>query len=480
MVAEVGRERLDLTQVHRFDNAAVQDEGTWYWDILSLYQGMLAGLRAAVRDGPVDAVGIDSWAVDYGLLDAGGNLLGNPVSHRDPRTKGAIERVRATVPDRELFARTGLQQLPLNTLYQLVAERDGARLADAKTLLLLPDLLAYWLTGEKGAELTNASTTQLLEVNTGAWATDLLDRLGLPARILPPVRRPGQVIGRVREEVARELGLPAGTGLPVIAVASHDTASAVVGTPMAAGERAAYISSGTWSLVGVELTEPVLTEEARAANFTNETGLDGTIRFLRNVMGLWLLSQTLDAWAEQGQPVELAGALAAAESAEPFVSLVDVDDARFTEPGDMPARLEAFCREAGQPVPAGTGAVVRCILESLAMAYRRTVREASLLSGRPVEMLHVVGGGVLNELLCQLTADACGIPVMAGPVEATALGNVLVQARALGADLPDLAAMRELLRRTHPQRRHDPRGEEADWQAAEKRLPPRRDIAAGP
>jgi rhamnulokinase len=460
MVGTVGRDRLTLQEVHRFGNQPVRAGGTWYWDILGIYREVLYGLRQA---GPVHSIGVDSWAVDYGLLDGSGALLGNPVCYRDSRTDGVMDRVLKKVSAEEQFAITGLQQLPFNTGYQLAS--DLAALSAARTMLMIPDLIGYWLTGVIGAERTNASTTQLYDVRAGAWATDLAERLGIPRQILPALREPGDVIGTLRPDVVAEVGLPAST--PVVAVGSHDTASAVVAAPFAPGVVSAYISSGTWSLVGVELDSPVLSEAARTANFTNEVGVDGTIRFLKNVMGLWVLTELLRAWARES---DLESLLAEADDAPVLSSIVDVDGQAFLPPGDMESRIVDACRNTGQHVPRSPGAFVRCVLESLAVAYRRSVRLAGSLSGRTIEVVHAVGGGARNALLCQLTADACGVPVLAGPDEATALGNVLVQARALGADVPDLPAMRALVRQTHQPRRFEPtRG--LDWDGAEARLP---------
>jgi rhamnulokinase len=458
MVGTVGPGALALEEVHRFPNGPVQAaDGSLHWDIGGLHREVLAGLRAA---GPVDAVGIDAWAVDYGLLDASGQLLGDPYCYRDSRTDEVADLVLSRVGAEELFATTGLQQLPFNTIYQLAAE---VSFGDVATMLLVPDLLGFWLTGEVGAEATNASTTQLYDVRARSWATDLAERVDVPKGILPKLREPGDVIGLVLPNVADDIGLPATT--PVVAVGSHDTASAVVGVPFADARRAAYISSGTWSLVGVELDEPVLTEEARVANFTNEGGVDATIRFMRNVMGLWVLGETMRTWGTD----DLAGLLDEAAAAPAFGPMVDVDAPAFLPPGDMPARIAEACAATGQLPPVTRGETVRCILESLALAYRRNVRLAGSLSGMPVDVVHVVGGGARNELLCRLTADACDVPVLAGPVEATALGNVLVQARTLGADLPDLAAMRSLVAATHGLVRYDPSGDPR-WAEAEARL----------
>ncbi|NIH81432.1 rhamnulokinase [Amycolatopsis viridis] len=470
MAGTVGPGVLSVAEVHRFPNGGVRvaraGGSTLHWDVLGLYREVLTGIRAAHRDGELAGIGIDSWAVDYGLLDASGALLGNPVNYRDSRTAGIPERVLETVPARELFGITGLQQLPFNTLYQLLAEHD---LRSAETMLLIPDLLNYWLTGARGAERTNASTTQLYDVRSRDWATGLAERLGIPHRLLPPLHDPGTVVGTLRPDLAAELALPE---LPVVAVGSHDTASAVVGVPAEPGTNFAYISSGTWSLVGLELEAPELGDAARAANFTNEAGVDGTIRFLRNVTGLWVLSESLRTWQARGTPVPLSEVLAQAAGVPALSAVVDIDAPVFLPPGDMPARIRQVCADTGQRVPETPGEIARCVLDSLALAYRRTVRQASELTGRPVDVVHVVGGGARNELLCQLTADACGVPVLAGPVEAAALGNVLVQARALGADLPDLAAMRALIRATHELRRYEPAGDAADWAGAAARIDP--------
>jgi rhamnulokinase len=459
MVGRVGPDSLELTEAHRFPNRPVRVPEGLRWDVLGLYGGVLDGLRAA---GQVDSVGIDSWAVDYGLLDADGALLGNPVHYRDARTEGVAEKVWATVPAEELYAATGIQYAPFNTLYQLAAARSTAQFARAARLLLVPDLLTYWLTGEQGTELTNASTTQLVDPRTRTWAYGIAERLGIDLGLFAPLRQPGDPAGLLRPGVLEETGL---TGpVPVTAVASHDTASAVAAVP-AAGERFAYICTGTWSLAGLELAAPVLTEESRAANFTNELGLDGTVRYLRNIMGLWLLQECRRAWGEPDLEL-LLGEAAAVPSLR---AVVDAGDPAFLAPGRMPQRIAAACRASGQPVPRTRGEITRCILDSLALAHRRAVADAQRLADHPVDVVHVVGGGTRNALLCQLTADACGLPVVAGPAEAAALGNVLVQARAHRPD-GDLGALRRLLARTQPLTRYAPRGGTARWREAEARL----------
>ncbi|WP_031485496.1 rhamnulokinase [Streptomyces bicolor] len=459
MVGRVGPDSLELTEAHRFPNRPVRVPEGLRWDVLGLYAGVLEGLRTA---GQVDSVGIDSWAVDYGLLDADGALLGNPVHYRDSRTEGVAEKVWATVPAEELYAATGLQYAPFNTLYQLTAARASAQLPYVERLLLIPDLLTYWLTGEQGTELTNASTTQLIDPRTRDWSYEIASRLGIDLSLFAPLRQPGDPAGLLRPEVLEETGL---TGpVPVTAVGSHDTASAVAAVP-AEGERFAYICTGTWSLAGLELGAPVLTEESRAANFTNELGLDGTVRYLRNIMGLWLLQECVRAW---GDP-DLGGLLLDASKVPALRSVVDAGDAAFLAPGRMPERITEACRASGQPVPESPAEITRCILDSLALAHRRAIADAQRLADHPVDVVHVVGGGTRNALLCQLTADACGLPVVAGPTEAAALGNVLVQTRAHGL-VGDLAGGRRLLTRTQPLTRYEPRGDAARWDEAEARL----------
>jgi len=466
MMGTVGRgQQLELQELHRFPNVPVRVLGTLHWDVLALFQGVLDGLGAAARAGAgLASLGIDTWGVDYGLLDADGTLLGNPVHYRDTRTEGMAGQVLARVPAAELYAITGIQQLPLNTIFQLAASAGTPQLAAARTLLMIPDLLAYWLTGQAGAEVTNASTTQLYDVRAQAWATSLMTRVGIPPGIFPPLRRPGDIIGELLPRITTETGLA--TPVPVLAVGSHDTASAVAAVP-AQGPGFAYISCGTWSLVGMELPGPVLSEASFKANFTNEAGIDGTIRYLRNVMGLWLLQESMRTWSARGTPADLDTLLAAAAEAPALRAVIDPDDPHFLTPGDMPGRIAHACRRTGQDPPADPGATVRCILDSLALAYRRTIAEVQELSGRHVDTVHIVGGGARNALLCQLTADACGLPVVAGPVEAAALGNVLVQARALGAAPDDLAGMRQLLRQTQNLHRFAPsHGRARAWDEA--------------
>ncbi|HTR95516.1 MAG TPA: rhamnulokinase family protein [Trebonia sp.] len=460
IAGRVSRDLVELHEVSRFGNEPVRAGGTLYWDILRLYASVESGLRDAAAACPLSSAGIDSWAIDYGLLDSSGTLLGNPVHYRDGRTDG----VTVPVPAAELYAATGIQHLPFNTIYQLAAALGTPAMAAARTLLLIPDLLAYWLTGTAGAEVTNASTTALLDVTSRTWATPIMERAGIPVALFPALRQPGEAIGPVLPA-----GIPAADGrpLPLIAVGSHDTASAVAAVP-AAGPDFAYISSGTWSLVGMELPAPVLTEASRAANFTNEAGIDGTIRYLRNVSGLWLLQECQRHWGAAAGSLE--SLLAGAAAAGPWRFVIDADDPVFLPPGDMPARIVSWLAARGLPAPSTPAEITRCVLDSLALAYRRALRDAQALSGRHADVVHIVGGGSRNELLCQLTADACGLPVVAGPAEATALGNVLVQARALGAAPGTLDGMRALLRTCLGLRRYAPSDSTRRWEEAASRL----------
>lgn len=450
MIGRVGDGSVQLEPVSRFPNGPVQREDGLHWDFGALYENIVAGLAEAVRREPaIESIGIDSWAVDYGLL-RDGTLLAEPFHYRDERTERGVAQVHAIVPFAELYPRNGLQFLPFNTLYQY---RIDERTDEADAALLIPDLLAFLLTGRQAAERTNASTTGLLDVRTSEWDLDLAERLGIPAGILPELVDPGTVIGTLRAELAERIGAE----LPVVAVGSHDTASAVVAAPLST-PRSAYISCGTWGLVGLELAEPVLTDAARAANFTNELGVDGRIRFLHNVTGLWLLSETVRAWEEEdGTPIDLPELLDAASAVAADVPLFDANDSALSAPGDMPARIAALLRASGADVPADRAGLALSIVESIAAAFADAVRTAGELAGRPVDSIHIVGGGSLNRLLCQATADRAGLPVLAGPVEATALGNVLVQARAAQAAPAGLEELRALVAAGYPLEHYLPR-----------------------
>ena len=472
MLGRVDRDGVRLRPVARFANdpVTVPEGGAGrlglhgvglHWDVLGLWRSVTAGLAAAVRDEPgLRSIGVDSWAVDYALL-RDGRLLGTPYHYRDGRTAAGVEAVHAAVSPRELFTRAGLQHLPFNTVFQLAADRASGTLALADRALLVPDLFSWWLTGVAATESTNASTTGLLSPVERAFDVDLMNRVGVPLDLFAPLVDPGAALGPLLPSVASAIGAP--TSLGVTAVGSHDTASAVVGVPLA-GDDAAYVSSGTWSLVGLELPAPLVTDEARLAGFTNEGGVDGRTRFLKNVSGLWLLSESMRTWDGAGATAaerssDLAALLAEAADVTRAVPVFDATDPRFAPPGDMPARIGAWCVEHDVEPPRGRAEVVRSILESLAAAYAETLRDAERLSGRRIRTVHVVGGGSQNALLCQLTADRTGCTVLAGPVEATALGNILVQARAVGIVDPSssLEALRALVSASSAPVRYLPR-----------------------
>jgi rhamnulokinase len=435
VVGRVRDGRVDLDVAHRFPNRPVALPDGLRWNLLHLFTETLDGLRAAAAGGALSGVGVDSWGVDYALLDERRRVLGLPFHYRDPRTAGMVERAFSRVSRDELYAATGIQTMPINTVFQLLADEGSPALAQAAHLALVPDLFAHWLGGELANEATAASTTGLLDARTGAWAHDAIARLGLPARIFGPVAEPGTALGALHP--VHEAG-----AAPIYAVAGHDTASAFVAAPVR-DERAAILSSGTWSLLGLELDAPVLTDAAREANLTNERGVDGTTRLLKNVMGLWLVQECRRSWAEAGEEHSYEALQAMARRARDDVALFDPDDDGFLPPGGMPARVAAACEAAGQGAPREPGDVVRSILVSLACKYRWTLERLEAAAGREVTCIHVIGGGARNALLCDLTADLTGRQVLAGPVEATALGNVLVQARAAG-ELGSLAELREV------------------------------------
>jgi rhamnulokinase len=419
-------ERVALDVALRFENRPVRLPDGLHWNLLSLFTEALAGLRAI--DAPLAGVAVDTWGVDYALLDGDGRVLGLPFHYRDARTDGMVARAHARVSADELYAATGIQTMPINTIFQLLADD---RAAEAERIALVPDLLAYWLSGELANEITNASTTGLLDARAGTWARGLIERLGLP--VAPFAGDPVEA-GTTLGPVLAHHGIEADVHL----VGSHDTASAFVAAPVR-GENAAILSSGTWSLLGLELDEPVLGDRAREYNLTNERGVDGTIRLLRNVMGLWIVQECRRCWGDPSYDELMEQAAAARED----VPLFDPDDERFLAPGDMPARIADACAERGQPRPEGRGETVRSALVSLACKYRLVLERLERAAGVEVEVVHVIGGGARNELLCRLTADLLRRPVLAGPVEATALGNVLVQARAVG-ELGSLAEMRAI------------------------------------
>jgi rhamnulokinase len=460
-------QRLRLEVVHRFANTPVRVLDALHWDVLHLYREMLQGLRrCAAEYGGIDAIGVDTWGVDFALLGRGSTLLGNPRHYRDPHTEGAMELAFQKLPRAELYRRTGLQFMRFNTLFQLLAlQRDRSPLLDAaQTMLLIPDLFNYFFTGVKVNEYTDASTSQMLDPVTRSWAHDVVRTVGLPENILGTLVQPGTVLGPLRASVAEDTGA---TPCPVVAPATHDTGSAVAAVP-ASTRTWAYISSGTWSLMGVELPAPLLDDKALAYNFTNEGGVAGTVRLLKNIMGLWLVQECRRAWERAGKALTYEELMRLAEAAPPCVSIVDPDDAGFILPANMPQALADYCRRTNQPAPSDPGPTIRCALESLALRYRWVLDRLQELTGKRIEVIHVVGGGSQNTLLCQLTADACDRPVLAGPVEATAAGNVLVQAIGLGI-LGSLGEAREVVRRSFEMKTFAPHQHDA-WHGPYQRF----------
>jgi rhamnulokinase len=436
--------KISLREVHRFPNVPVVLPTGLHWDTPRLFEETKRSIALAAQSGAAPSgVGIDTWGVDYALLSSAGELLGLPHHYRDPRTAGLVEAACRKVPRELIYARTGIQFMALNTLYQLLAEARSAdgRLAAATKLLFTPDLLNYWLTGVQRSERSIASTSQFYDTGANAWATDLLRALGLPEQILPDVALPGTPVGPLLASIGDETGA---RDLSVIAPAGHDTGCAVAAVPAEAARDWAYLSSGTWSLVGRELAAPIRTPAALEANFTNESGVAGTIRFHKNVAGLWLLQECKRTWAAQGRSYSFEQLAAMGAGAPAFAVLVDPDDPSFAEPGDMPARIRAFAARTGQAPPDSDAALVQCILESLALKCRVVIDSLEQLTG-PVRTIHIVGGGSRNHVLCQFTANACARPVLAGPVEATAAGNVMVQAMAQGR-VGSLAEVRAVVR----------------------------------
>ncbi|HTU93930.1 MAG TPA: rhamnulokinase family protein [Gemmataceae bacterium] len=460
-------QKLALEVLSRFPNGAVRTLDTLHWDVLALHAAMLETLRlTAAVHGRLDGLGVDTWGVDFALLGRDGTLLGNPRHYRDPHTEGMMEDAFRRLPREQIFRHTGIQFMRFNTLFQLLAmKRDRSPLLDvAQTLLFMPDLFHYFFTGIKVNEYTDASTSQMLDPHTRSWAYDLVQAFALPSHVLGTLIQPGTVLGPLRPTIVSETGINA---VPVIAPASHDTASAVVAVP-ASTPTWAYISSGTWSLMGVELPQPLVGEAALQANFTNEGGVGGTTRFLKNIMGLWLVQECRRTWERAGSSYSYDDLMRQAETAAPFASLVNPNDPSFILPPNMPTALADFCRRTGQPAPDGVGGTVRCALESLALCYRWVLERLELLTGRRAEVIHIVGGGCQNALLNQFTADACNRPVLAGPVEATAIGNVLVQALGAGV-LGSLADAREVVRRSFDVQTFTPQQPEA-WQAPYERM----------
>jgi rhamnulokinase len=461
MLGRLDGGRLTLRELHRFPNEWVDLNGRLYWDIAQLFQQLIAGMRACAAEGVVpESAGVDTWGVDYGLLDRNGQLVGLPSCYRDLRVEGAMEEFTQRIPRERIYELTGIQFMPINSLFQLYASvREKSPLLEvAHDLLFIPDLLSYFLTGRKGTEFTIATTSQMYDPRRGGWAPELFAALGLPLDMMQPVSAPGTTVGPLRPAVAQEAGLPA---IPIIATASHDTGAAVAAAP---GEGAdwAYISSGTWSLMGVESESPLISARTAALNLTNEGGVGGTFRVLKNIAGMWLLQQCRRSWDPEGR-TGYGELVAAAAEARPFEIVLCPDAADFTNPPDMPQAIDSFCARTGQRPPETRAGYVRAILEGLALRYRMVLAELREVYPHPISRVHIIGGGSQNALLCQFAADAMGVPVLAGPVEATAAGNVMVQAMAAG-EVASLAAIRQVVRQSFTLAEYRPQAEgEWDW-----------------
>lgn len=463
--------KITLEEIYRFSNGPVPVAGTRRWNVIGLWSSILKGLSLAAQKygDQIISVGVDTWGVDYALLSGKQELLGQPYHYRDPRTEGMLNLALSRVPQQEIFDATGVQFMEINTLYQLLSmqQTDPEFLNQAKTCLLMPDFFHWLLSGSQVVEFTNATTTQCLNPQTGDWAFDLLDQLEIPTAMLPKLVQPGTKLGTLREEVVQQTGLPK---IDVVAPATHDTASAVAAIPTAHTGTPdwAYISSGTWSLMGAEVSSAVLGKRAFELNFTNEGGIDGTYRLLKNIMGLWLVQECKRSYEREGIDFDYSQLTTAAAAAEPFRSLVDPDDSRFLSPADMREAIREYCRETSQPVPETEGQFIRCALESLALKYHKVLNWLEELTGIPIKVIHIVGGGTQNELLNQFTANSCQIPVITGPVEATGLGNVLVQARAAGA-VSSLSEIREIVRNSVETTTYEPQDQDA-WTEAMQRF----------
>ncbi|MBE6871946.1 MAG: rhamnulokinase [Ruminococcaceae bacterium] len=461
--------KLTLDEVHRFSNDPVTLETGMYWDILRLFHEIKQGILKCVNSdfSDFDSIGIDTWGVDYALLDEKGRLLANPFHYRDMRNNRLTDEDFKGVTRDEIYKATGIQFIWFNTMFQLMADlkEDPEKLERAKTLLLIPDFFNYLLTGEKRIEYTNASTMQMFDPQKGEWAYDILKRLGIPTDILPKMIDAGEMVGKLSPSICEELGTKA---VDVVAVASHDTGSAVAAVPADDMENVVYISSGTWSLMGMEMKKPCITEKTRELNFTNEGGVDRTVRFLKNIMGLWIIQETRRQWQREGDDLSFAQIEQLTREATPFKCFIDPDDESFATPGNMPKRIVEYCKKTGQPVPETKGEIARCIMESLAMKYRMTLEGIEAVTGKRINCINVIGGGVKDKLLCSLTASATGRHVTAGPVEATAIGNLVVQFMAQGK-IEDIKQARKIISNSFPTDEYEPENAAA-WDEQYKRF----------
>ncbi len=468
----VGRfdgKRITLEEVYRFENGGVDVAGNLYWDLLAQWTHVTGGMRAAGAKGGagITSVGVDTWGVDFGLLGRDDQLLGNPFHYRDARTNGMMEKAEKWASRKDIFQNTGLQFMQLNTLYQLLAMKlaNSPILEIAKSFLMMPDLFHWMMTGQKCNEMTDATTTQFYNPKKGGWATELLEQMELPTSILGQIAQPGTNLGRLRPALAADTGL---TAAEVILPGSHDTASAVMAVPAASvpGQKPdwCYVSLGTWALMGIESPEPVVNDQVMELNFTNEGGVGNTIRLLKNICGLWMVQQCRQVWNQAGKNWSWEDLNRMSGAARPLVSFINPDAQDFLSPKNMPEAICEFCRRTGQAVPENEGAVLRCALDSLAMKFRHVLGMCEQLNGSPIRTIHIVGGGTQNKQLCQAAADACGRRVVAGPIEATAIGNLMMQAVAAG-DVAGIAQAREVIKNSFPVDEYEPRNSAA-WDDA--------------
>lgn len=460
-------ELLELEEIHRFPNGGIRVMDSLHWDVLQLWTGIKRTLSICARQRVnLTSLGVDTWGVDFALLGKDDTLLGNPYHYRDSRTDGILEEAFRRLSREEIFKRSGTQFLQINSLYQLLsmALNESPLLEVVKTFLMMPDLFNFWLTGRKACEFTDATTTQFYDPRQNRWSKEILDGLELPTEIFPEIVPPGTQFGTLLSTVASEVDLPK---ISVIAPACHDTGSAVAAVPVR-GDDWAYISSGTWSLMGIEVPEPIITDQALELNFTNEGGIENSFRFLKNIMGLWLVQECRRTWAQTGDDMSYEQITQMAASAKPFAALIDPDDTSFLPAGDMPSRIVDYCKRSGQTIPSDRGQIIRCALESLALKYRWVLEKLESVWGKPINVLHIVGGGTQNTVLCQFTADATGIPVVAGPIEATAIGNIIVQAVAGGA-INSTSDAREIVRRSFEVAIYEPQ-DSGGWDEAYNRF----------
>jgi rhamnulokinase len=468
VIGALGRGKLELNEMHRFANPTGRIRGHLHWNLLQQWEELKTGLRKAAAETkiPLAGIGVDTWGVDFGLLGASGEVLGNPYHYRDSRTNGVMENAFKRVSREKIFQATGIQFMPINSLYQMLAmvEAKDSALRNAATLLFVPDIFNYLFTGQRKSEFSIASTSQMYDMRKNAWATGMLGQLGIPTGILPEVVPSGTVLGPLLKDVADECACGQ---IPVIAPAVHDTASAVAAVP-SEGDDWCYISSGTWSLMGVEIAEPIINDKSLKYNYTNEGGVGGKIRFLKNIMGMWLVQECRRHFRKEGYEHSYAELTQMAARAKGLGALIDPDYAPFLSPGEIPLKIEQFCKETRQKTPATRGDFVRACLDSLALTYRRTLEGLEDILGRKIKVIHIVGGGCQNELLNQMTANATGRPVIAGPIEATAMGNILVQAMAIG-QIKDLTEARSIVRGSFPAKRFEPQDQKA-WDKAYERF----------